>query len=445
MKTVKKIALLCALLLLLSGCSMGDPEYYMRPPSASGKYKGLYDALKSKVGNDIVLKFPRSGENLSAIIDIPDKSGSDKAIAIYKRNSENELIHFNLLTKNDGKWVSIDDFEGSSTDIESVQMNDFDGDGLGEMVVSWALESENNMQLAVFSFLNNVFSLDFDTTCTDYSIDNITADDCSGFITFSLDAEKHTSVATFYASTAKLDGKFTEKFVNMSSAKLDGSVTSYKKISKMYLDDGRVVYFADGFKNSGVNNSQAMVTDVVYLIPNEKGHGGKLVAPLSDTKGNINTLSYRNCSIEACDIDYDGKIEIPLLELPGRLSSHIALNDYIITFYEFDFKQNSLKKDFMAYVNFDNKYYIILDGIKRNNSFGVANDLLASEVSFYNNGALLFKIKAEKLNGTKGSVSNGYVKLGETQEILYTGMIREEKNSKLTVEKLREMFQFVKE
>ena len=97
MKKLLGIVLIIAII-TLTGCNFLNPEDYMKAPKVKGIQPDVEKALKSAVGNNIILKFPRTGENLSAFISLNEDANSEKIIALYtKKDNQNSVIHLNLL------------------------------------------------------------------------------------------------------------------------------------------------------------------------------------------------------------------------------------------------------------------------------------------------------------------------------------------------------------
>ena len=59
----RKIAALMALCLMLCGCSAGASiENMLTPPRLLAEQNEIYDELKKSVGQNVKLKYPRSGD-----------------------------------------------------------------------------------------------------------------------------------------------------------------------------------------------------------------------------------------------------------------------------------------------------------------------------------------------------------------------------------------------
>ena len=94
---------------MLTGCTLdGSAENLLSPPVLYEEQEEIYSALKESTGENITLRYPRSGALRSAfIIDDIDGSGEDEAIVFY---SVHEQVRMNILDRDgDGKWQSVCD------------------------------------------------------------------------------------------------------------------------------------------------------------------------------------------------------------------------------------------------------------------------------------------------------------------------------------------------
>ena len=83
------IALIISFLMIfgLSGCSMGQSgiDGLLSAPKLTEEQSEIHEALIRNVGNDISLKYPKSGENRSAfVIENIDNEPTEEAIVFFQ-------------------------------------------------------------------------------------------------------------------------------------------------------------------------------------------------------------------------------------------------------------------------------------------------------------------------------------------------------------------------
>ena len=106
MKRPLKITLLLSALFMLSGCSLNaGVDTLLTPPKLSTQQEHIYKALTDYAGTNISLKYPKSGDYLSAFI-IADVDGDseNEAVVFYRKNSLNNTddssLRMNILDQN---------------------------------------------------------------------------------------------------------------------------------------------------------------------------------------------------------------------------------------------------------------------------------------------------------------------------------------------------------
>jgi hypothetical protein len=297
---------------LLSGCSLRQIDSLMRPPMAQGDYLGLQESFYKKVGNDVVLKSPLSGQYRSAFIlyDI-DKDGEDEALVFYVNSNDKATVHLHFLKKMYGVWRSAGDFIGAGSDVDSVAFVNIGRNDLQEMIISWRLyENKTSKFFTIYScedqtneFLIKAVSTEI---FTEIEVLDIDGDGDNEIFIVHLDTTKDLPQAFAKIIRLQDDGKVAIT----SQARLDGNVGSYGKIRIEKLSEQYPVrLYIDAKKGE-----TQMITEMI-LWDEQKG---TLIAPLFNSQTQSNTLTLRNERIPSTDINNDGIIEIPTQTLlPG--------------------------------------------------------------------------------------------------------------------------------
>lgn len=61
------------------------------------------------------------------------------------------------MRQTDGQWASVSDIAGMSTDIDSVDFGDLDGDGNLEIFTGWDIYNNRDRQLVMYSLRTGEF------------------------------------------------------------------------------------------------------------------------------------------------------------------------------------------------------------------------------------------------------------------------------------------------
>ena len=121
--------LLSLLTLQLPACSFNmNVESMLSPPRLTAEQEQIYQALLSDVGGaQISLKYPKSGEHLSAftVADL-DGDGSDEAIVFFDSGrtvAEENPLRYCLLGQQNGKWKALKEYSTLGAEVERIDMS----------------------------------------------------------------------------------------------------------------------------------------------------------------------------------------------------------------------------------------------------------------------------------------------------------------------------------
>ena len=160
---------------MLTGCTLdGSAENLLSPPVLYEEQEEIYSALKESTGENITLRYPRSGALRSAfIIDDIDGSGEDEAIVFY---SVREQVRMNILDRDeDGNWQSVCDFAGIGASVDRVQIASIGPTARTSIIVGFG-ESGSDKLLKVYSYNGGVVSENY-------------SDSYSSFFTYDLNGD----------------------------------------------------------------------------------------------------------------------------------------------------------------------------------------------------------------------------------------------------------------
>ena len=146
------IAVVLVLTFVLSGYSLEikSPENLMRPPKLTGGYQDLQDTFESVVGSNVNLLTPMNGDCKSAFI-IGDFNSDSKedAMVFYSSKDGDDVANISVFEKRDGVWTYLKTVAGLGNSVDTVVVEDLNGDSVKEIIVGWNLYSLNK-QFSVY-------------------------------------------------------------------------------------------------------------------------------------------------------------------------------------------------------------------------------------------------------------------------------------------------------
>ncbi len=320
----KSISVILSLILvfLLCGCDLfaTEPTELLSPPTLSGELNAINEAIKRSAGGNYTFKYPIRGNYRSAVVreDIDD-DGTLEAFAFYgMTDGETVTMNISYIRQNGENWETISNQKIVAGGVDMIEFCDLDNDGTKEILVGWQIYGSSEMQLAVYSALEN--------SLTQRMLQKYTH-----FITCDLDENDKNEVlivkigATEQMNTAALFEINQEGVTEVSSCELDSAAKTINAPVVGALSTGKPAIYIDEIKGVGA------VTEVLFL---EKG---VLVNPLlqPDIRETVSTL--RSASYATRDINDDGILEIPVQEnLPSVAKSQVNEKLYLTNWCSFN-------------------------------------------------------------------------------------------------------------
>ncbi len=369
-KMISVILLMVLVSVLFSSCDSVDfirpVSSLLSPPLYYEEYEELVDAFNLNVSKDALFCSPKRGDYKSAIIvEDVDSDGETEALIFYKDSADNTVTRMHFFNISSGKWVSNGDFNGYGNEVESVVIEDMDGDGYKELIVTWSISgvsSSNVLSVYRATYMTGKYKEISNETCALCAVMDI--DNDSKKEIFFISQSNTVGVNQRIAKAMRLSGN---SMVQMGETKLDPNISGYTAI-KTEKSSGKspLMIYVDALK--GETN---MITELIYW-DKEKS---ELAAPLLDTETMSNTLTLRYEPVASADINNDGIIDIPVQSsIFGKGDSAVTIDTEDIYLTEWKDFSSSGKSNVIAntLINYSDGYMIFLDKSDMN-SIGIRN------------------------------------------------------------------------
>lgn len=140
-------------ILLLSGCSpiQMDVEELMSPPKLTAEQAEIDSALKQALGENVKLKYPKSGDFRSAFVfhDI-DGDGEEEAIVFYQLDSSTTWL--TVMDRTDGQWRSTYSSSGLGDDVDFISFANVTDPQREDIVIGWSGESQGDNKVSLYTY-----------------------------------------------------------------------------------------------------------------------------------------------------------------------------------------------------------------------------------------------------------------------------------------------------
>lgn len=434
MKKLLSGILIVIFVVFLCGCDFftTDTAELLSPPALSDELANISSAIDESVDGTYTLKYPQSGEYRSAVIqkDI-DGNGLSEAFAFYSvKNGDTETMNINVVVKDKEKWKSVDSQGIVASGVQRVEFCDLDGDGISEILVGWQIYGTSEMQLAVYSFKENVLTRHILKKYTRFVTCNL--DDNNTNEIMIIDTDNETA-----QNTASLYGMNESGVILFGKCKLDGKSQSFGQPKVSELSSGKTAVYLDSLKGIGA------VTEVLIY---EKG---KLLNPLFDEQTQEAVATLRSSSFATRDFNGDGILEIPVqLDVPAVSESGTAEKIYLTQWCSFN--GEILTPQTTSMINTIDGYYYNLPA-KWVGNIAVLKDTDSRirEIYYYNTqemsvGKSLLYLRAVSKKDWRNGIYNALnlIKLGETaNSVIACRISKEAKENGLTIEQVKADFE----
>ena len=145
-KRIIAVLMLAAVCLPLCGCNLidGNVKTMLRAPQPNNMQEQLTSAITETLGANLTYVSPKSGKtNLRQPIILTDLDGDgkDEVIIFYKPETSADTDAANIAVfkeQADGQWQQWKNIQGESGEIDYIDLWDFDGNGVNDLLVGWS-------------------------------------------------------------------------------------------------------------------------------------------------------------------------------------------------------------------------------------------------------------------------------------------------------------------
>ncbi|MBP0979844.1 MAG: hypothetical protein J6C55_04315 [Oscillospiraceae bacterium] len=370
-------------------------ENLIKAPKLTGKFYDIDKALKSVAGENIVLKYPKSGDYRSPFVlcDI-DNDNEDEAIVFYLDDENN--IKFNVLDKISNKWTSIFSTVGPGVDVEKILISDIVNNNTNQIIVNWIKPNGIDHSLQVYNYEKNglkcIYNKDYLTDVFMFDLDNDSKDELI-VVDKTLKITPKIEVIKKIDESGELEKIFYVKLMSPSSG-------NCKKITMGKVVEGVNAIFLDSQIEDFDTDNTINYTEIICFNKNKEL---KNLIFDKDKDFEINQVlgkTIRSEDIFCKDIDLDN-----IIEVPTSLSYHLGsdqkteIKDKILSLTVWQkYRNGGLEISNLSVENLQDGYsFVFPDNWFKINQYQVVEPLV---IAFYNekNKEIIFKTNDQDLN-----------------------------------------------
>lgn len=337
------LALTAMMLCLLSGCMTASVEELYALPQLPEEYQGLSDQIDAILAGGAEYTSPASGANLQSVqLEDLNGDGLAEAMAFFRNNSDERPLKICIFEDVNGSYQQAAMIEGSGTSILSIRYVDMNRDGVKEILVSWRVSTEVQA-LAVYMLDDLQPVMLMSSVYARYEIVDLDDDDVQELLVVRSDeTDAAGSVADYY------DWSGQNLLLN-SSARLSMSVAELQWVQTGLLKTGEAAVFVTG-RVTGVEETSRAVTDILtYRQPD-------LTNIVLNSSTGVSSQIARFLNLQPTDINNDGATEVPM---PALLPSEGEENYWKVYWFSYEDDGTALQQA-ITYHNQTDSWYLLI-------------------------------------------------------------------------------------
>lgn len=346
MKFRRVLRLVLSLLfpLVLSGCMLtASVEDLYDLPRLPDEYQALGNQIEAILTDGAETISPTSGTNLQSVqIEDLDGDGVAEAIAFFRRSNNERPLMICIFREVNETYELAVTIEGSGTSIYSISYVDMNGDGVKELLVSWRVSTQQ--ALSVYRLEAQEAVLLMSAAYVRYETVDLDGDEMLELVVLRGDeTETGGSAADYY----DWDGA---SLLLRSEARLSVAMNELYWMQEGTLESDERAVFVTG-RVAGAGDTSRAVTDILILRDGELNN-----ILLSQTTG-VSTQVARFSGIQPTDIDGDGATEVPV---PAVLpATETSAEMWKIYWYNFD-ENGAAGRSVITYHNLTDNWYLLI-------------------------------------------------------------------------------------
>ena len=208
---MKKLLSLLLCLCLLTGCGMADKDNIINLLSSPGLSRDqslVMQAIKEYLGLDVILKYPRRGDNALPVQMVSLDGGEEESrVVLYTAPSISANVRMAVLERIEDRWHVVYEAEGYGTEVYKVEFANLTGQASKQIIVAYTFRDLSEKLLSVYFTDQGRVSQVETQACQDFEVYDITGDGVGDLVSAGVNADnQRTRIRVF----GLVDGELTE-------------------------------------------------------------------------------------------------------------------------------------------------------------------------------------------------------------------------------------------
>lgn len=398
----------------LAGCSINEDlgaDALLKAPMMTEQQQKIHEALTSVTGSEIVLKYPKNGDNRSAfVIENIDDEPTEEAIVFYQHTTVDKdggTVHVNILDQDSsGQWRSAVDFKGLGAEVDRIFISPLENGKPPSIIIGYQAISSTLNPFQIYSYDEENLNTVYNDTYTFLTVMDLDNDGLYDIFKASIDSETGETLGVVIEQDAS-------EFKMLAKINMSEYTSSFSRCTQGKTADGKEALFIDTLKTDGV-----LMTDIIT-----ESYGAFQNAAIV-FKEKISDKTKRPSGYNTLDVDGDGICEIPTTKTMTGYSADDSAGLLLTTWKSFN-SDYTLNTKYTGYYSINDGYFFNMssDMIK---GATVKADEKTGETVFYRlnetaekSDTELFRINVVNNSEYENYRALGYMLIAEQGEIKY--------------------------
>lgn len=328
------------MLMLLTGCSPRTLDELYTLPKQSAAYYDLQESIDQIMSSGAVYSGPAAGANQQPVqlVDL-DGDGTDEAIVFLKASGDHPLKVY-VFAGRDDHYENVAVVEGEGSGFDVVEYAQLDGEPGMEMILGRQLSGQVAQTVSAYTYRDAQMIEVMNCIYSEFKVVDLDGDAKKDVFVLQTETEKGVGVAQLYRWQ---DGRMKQEH----EASMSVGAKQVKRIITGYLEEHiQAVFVASAYEED------AIITDIFAFADSAFEN-----VAIADQR-EVSAQTVRSHNVYATDIDGDGIIELPMLQvLPSYVTG--TETQWVIDWYSLT-PTGGQKAKMTTYHNFVDGWYLEL-------------------------------------------------------------------------------------
>ncbi len=241
---MKKLFTMLALAVCLTGCQVASKESVtnlLQAPKLSQRESEIVAALNDYLGENILLKYPKQGSDISPVqmYDV-NSDGVKEAVVFYTIPGQGGYVQMAIMTNTGTSWQVDYTAEGNGSEVYGTSLERITTGRILQLIIGYTFSDSSEKILTVYNIDNGRIVGQDIYSCQSYMVGDVTGDGRSDIVIAGVNADNQASVvqvfSTHYSQRIQLAASSELPATNARVTSIATSRNGYTDVPAIVVD-----------------------------------------------------------------------------------------------------------------------------------------------------------------------------------------------------------------